>query len=281
MSHFTVAVFSTDGDYEKLLAPFNENLEVEAYVDLCKEEVIEQFEDVKSQILDRSDAFLVEKQEEMLSKGSSILEMSPKQFAKWYWDSDLNEEGALMTTYNPNSKWDWYVVGGRWSGMLIVKDDAEGERGSLGVFGYDREKESPVPTGYRCVDHAKVSDIEWDVMREVELQEKKMLWKKYMTEYAEKMLHAKTEEEKESERRWLLMTYGMRSDVTEEKYLDNSTGFTTFAVITPDGAWHERGAMGWFGIVQGEEDDWAERYKERFLDTADPDWYLTVVDCHI
>ena len=222
MSHFSVAVFSTDGDYEKLLAPFNENLEVEA-----------------------------------------------------------NEEGALMTTYNPNSKWDWYVVGGRWSGMLIVKDDAEGERGSLGVFGYDREKEIPAPPGYRYVDHAKVSDIEWDVMREVELQERKMIWKQYMDEYAEKMLYAKTEEEKEFERRWLRMKYGIPFDVTEEKYLANSTGFTTFAVITPDGEWHERGAMGWFGVVQGEDEEWDEKYKERFLDTADPDWYLTVIDCHI
>ena len=27
--------------------------------------------------------------------------------------------------------------------------------------------------------------------------------------------------------------------------------------------------------------DWYGHYKERFLDTADPDWILTIVDCHI
>jgi hypothetical protein len=36
--------------------------------------------------------------------------------------------GTYRTTYNPDSKWDWYVVGGRWNGMVRQKprDDDEG-----------------------------------------------------------------------------------------------------------------------------------------------------------
>jgi hypothetical protein len=30
-------------------------------------------------------------------------------------------KGTLKSTYNPNSKWDWYSVGGRWSGFLPNK----------------------------------------------------------------------------------------------------------------------------------------------------------------
>jgi len=42
--------------------------------------------------------------------------------------------------------------------------------------------------------------------------------------------------------------------------------------------------MGWWGCSSetGEEaKDWEEHFKERFLDGADPDLILTLVDCHI
>lgn len=56
------------------------------------------------------------------------------------------------------------------------------------------------------------------------------------------------------------------------------------AVVTPDGEWHEPGAVGWFGAIEAtcsELREWREHYKERFIDTADPEWVLTIVDCHI
>ena len=62
------------------------------------------------------------------------------------------------------------------------------------------------------------------------------------------------------------------------------TQFSTYAVVTPDGEWHEKGSMGWWGCsseTADEAKDWEERYRERFLDSADPDWILTIVDCHI
>ena len=54
------------------------------------------------------------------------------------WENDLEyyyeglevepyEEDDQMITYNPNSKWDWYSIGGRWSGFLPLKElDSEG-----------------------------------------------------------------------------------------------------------------------------------------------------------
>jgi len=36
-------------------------------------------------------------------------------------------ENGELTTYNPASKWDWYTLGGRWSGYLPLRptDDAD------------------------------------------------------------------------------------------------------------------------------------------------------------
>ena len=58
----------------------------------------------------------------------------------------------------------------------------------------------------------------------------------------------------------------------------------TYAVLTPDGVWHEKGEMGWFGISSETADEsfnWDMHFKEMFIDTADPEWILTIVDCHI
>lgn len=43
------------------------------------------------------------------------------------WDGNayrLDENGvwAVYSTYNPDSKWDWYTVGGRWSNSIKTKD---------------------------------------------------------------------------------------------------------------------------------------------------------------
>lgn len=72
-----------------------------------------------------------------------------------------------------------------------------------------------------------------------------------------------------------------KKNITLEDYLRKAQMFTTFAVITPDGKWYEKGEMGWWACVSNEEAEWEEKYKERFLDNADPEWTLTIVDCHI
>lgn len=60
--------------------------------------------------------------------------------------------------------------------------------------------------------------------------------------------------------------------------------FWARAVVTPDGEWHEQGEMSWWGL-SSETDEEAlgqlRGFRGRFLDTADSDWAVTVVDCHI
>lgn len=57
--------------------------------------------------------------------------------------------------------------------------------------------------------------------------------------------------------------------------------YTFFAVVTPDGAWHERGNMGWWGIVTDEKDagDWEGQVKSMYL--AHKDFYIVSIDAHI
>jgi len=40
----------------------------------------------------------------------------------WYESDMVGKRGGVWSTYNPKSKWDWFEVGGRWDGMLVLKD---------------------------------------------------------------------------------------------------------------------------------------------------------------
>lgn len=66
------------------------------------------------------------------------------------WDDD----GNLYYLMNPDATWDWYVVGGRWTGGLVLKPAAEGELGSPGLH------TEPAEPG--TADVALVKDIDWD-----------------------------------------------------------------------------------------------------------------------
>ena len=52
-----------------------------------------------------------------------------------------------------------------------------------------------------------------------------------------------------------------------------------FAVLDPAGEWHERGRMGWFGMVRDESDDWEERARALFAKHRDA--LAVAVDVHI
>ena len=229
MSHFTVAVFHRpDQDIETLLAPYDETLRVEPYVEFTREEAIAYARKHYKSVADMSD---------------------DRCYAYMAEDYKTDAEGNLLSTYNPKSKWDWWTEGGRWAGMLKV----------------DGKK----------VDSARVTDIDftpdpleyeaalryWDVV--VEHQEKRP-GEEYVSLYGEQ---------------YYLDYYGDR-----ETYARYMTQFSTYAVVTPDGEWHEKGRMGWFGASSETPDearDWEEHYRERFLDSAEADWLLNIVDCHI
>ena len=221
MSHYTVAVFHTeDQDYEDLLAPYSENLEVEPYVRYTRQEAIDWVRKNYTGYGDKSD------------------EECWQCMADDY-NGRTDDEGNIYSTYNPDSKWDWYCVGGRWAGEIIPNDEA------------------------------KVKDIDFSPDKEKH-EEAIKFWKENVVGDGNSGFFKKE--------------YYIERFQTAEKYAEYCACFSTYAVVTPDGEWHAPGEMGWFGISsESDEDyrDWYDHYKERFIDSADPEWVLTIVDCHI
>lgn len=48
---------------------------------------------------------------------------------------NCNGTGIYQSTYNPKSKWDWYVIGGRWAGDLVGHELTEDEYNNKKVHG--------------------------------------------------------------------------------------------------------------------------------------------------
>ena len=169
MSHFVVMVVGDD--YQELLAPYQENnmrdfpSEYLEWEDK-EEEYRDAWENDKVLAFKTGDnykfRYQVDVDEDELEE-ISLKEMYDDfdEFAEDYYGN--MHDGKYGYYYNPNAKWDWYQLGGRWQGELLVPEDTEFYRtGDSGVFGgpeYDY-----TPEGHIRVDQALSGDIAWDKM---------------------------------------------------------------------------------------------------------------------
>ena len=76
---------------------------------------------------------------------------------------------------------------------------------------------------------------------------------------------------------------GSTANVAAVKDVDLEADLDAWAVITPDGEWHEKGKMGWWGLSDATAESKA-RFKgflAEIVKNAAPDFIMAVVDCHI
>ena len=129
MSHFCVYVFhDKNTTVDELLAPYDENIELAPYVLYTKEQAIAK---VRSDIDDFRNGIYKEyledpvKYKEKWGNNERHIEYIENEFpkklnwtdeecyediAKWYRESGLvSEDGSILSTYNPKSKWDGLV----------------------------------------------------------------------------------------------------------------------------------------------------------------------------
>lgn len=276
--HFTVAVLSKSIEgYHELLAPYQENnmgtcpMEYMEFEDV-EEEYLEEYknEPIKKvvmpdgRLLDRYDKEVRDIDDSKLNiKDIPVFEIYPtfeEYMEKYVGFCERDKKtGKYGYWYNPNAKWDWYQLGGRWRGMLLVKEDASSLVGTPGVFGDDLETRE-APKGYKWVDVAKIKDIEWDKMKELSKENAIKDWEKVMN---------MDEKDKGIES----FLYGIRENDTKESYVERLSNFRTFAVLTNNGEWHEQ--------EYGFEEEWEKEFFDKFIKSADPELFLAIVDCHI
>ena len=161
---------------------------------------------------------------------------------------------------NPNKKWDWWRIGGRWTGFYVLKAGARGVRGDPGTGA----KRAPSGTADQC----RKGDIDVEAMISRQRHQLTTAWHKSLT----------------ADPRHRNFMYGVADDDTLESYIERGMRISplqTLAILN-NGEWVERGTMGWFGCVSNEKSHelWGEEFR-RLFDALPDDALLTIVDCHI
>ena len=125
MSHFCGIVFGHENNLDEVLAPFDENEQVDEYVYMTADKALEwakqRAADLKERCSDPENPNSY-KSETLQEYNNLESEEDLKNYIQNYWET-LDDEGNVLSTYNPNSKWDWWVIGGRWSNELLHKGE--------------------------------------------------------------------------------------------------------------------------------------------------------------
>lgn len=237
MSHYAVTIIHKQNqNIEDLLAPYQEN-----NMGDCPKQHLE--------FVDRMDE--LKKLYKKYKEEDQTLEDYARECG-YEWNKEEQSYGYYE---NPNAKWDWYEIGGRWNNSLRTKDK-------------------------KRVNSELIKNIDFSMDKEV-YNKHIRFWELYI----EKGYDNLTKEEKE-EIGFVFYkeSYFTNRYKTKEEYAEIMASFSTFAVITPDGEWHEKGDMGWFGFSSETDEEsvkWDKSFYNSFIKDTKEDYVITIVDCHI
>lgn len=234
--------------------------------------------------------------EEFVDKWHGVEERDPKTGRYGYWE-------------NPNAKWDWYEVGGRWPGLLRIKSGgakiSEPQHGALEVMFSGHSDSELKEFEENQVDSALCGDVDWDYLRKINSEEAgeqydKVIeanggpienfisWKEIRDEkYPDNIDKAKDEYNKQDSVVKTKDVIRWRDDledymVSREEYCQKAYNQNLTFAILHNGQWWEKGEMGWWGCVRNEKDD--DTVSNEYWDIISkigPEEVVTVVDCHI
>ena len=320
MSHFAVIVVGEN--VEKQLEPYAEQDMKEEYrkFEDIEDSSLEEYKNKEVDIVVFSDGSLHHKYEEQfrynppgvfstewkypedstIRKGNfnELYKTFEEYMEKWHGTRQRDEEtGRYGFWYNPNAKWDWYSVGGRWTGYFKAKENSVGELGRPGVF------DNKPKNGW--FDIIKVKDLDIDGMLESSIKEanetydelEKILngrplpsWNDIREKHGEN-IDAAREEYRSLEvvidlNKANFFSFGDLVEVfgkNREEYIlkQKNNTMVPFAVVK-DGVWYQKGEMGWFGMSSDEmtQDEWNNQFWKMIM-SLDSETTLTMVDCHI
>lgn len=283
MSHFIVMVIGDDPELQ--LAPFDENESVDEY---CVGEVSSEQKELMMESYEGKDFDACYK-----ANGED-----------WNGNRWRKENGVWYeySTYNPNSKWDWYQLGGRWSGRHIrLKENAtSGVKGSPGIGnnipGWDAALKGDIDFDAL---HSEVSKEARATYREIaekcggSIPRLEISWAEIIDENGKysslsiKEMRSIYHSQK-AVQIWTEATKGYWLNIddfqcSEDEYVQHMIdgAFVPYAVVK-DGEWLEKGQMGWWGISSNEqpECDWNKTVNE-IVASLPNDTLISFYDCHI
>lgn len=279
MSHYVVWVLipsnsvlyarEVEDQVSKLLAPYNENEEVtphtvecscvgaearHAGLDYVYKHLASYRESFNEKYKDANLPTFSERGEEAWNDHIAELEAERKRITEEHLlynkpdpaCEDCNGTGKITTRRNPQSKWDWWSLGGRWYRYIDNKDwwvpiDVDAS------VSYNAEKAFNSHSG----DAALFGNVI----------------------YVDKL-----RQEQETFIGYLMAADWKLNNLTDEQ---RNHSVLPFAIVTPTGDWFAKGEMGWFASVSCRTDQ--ERFQREGLAILEryKDHYAVICDLHI
>lgn len=321
MSHYTLLVFGDN--VEEQLERFYEQTEDRAYLQFVDVEDEERnaYENKKVDIVVFADGSLHNKYEEQfrhfdikdmstqykypegsIVRDGKFCELFPTfedYMSQWCGHNERDEDKDRYGYWtNPNGMYDWYVVGGRWSGFFKPQEGKTGEIGEPGSGG------NVAREGW--VDSIKIADIDWAAMYADASKEANEMydkvekiangrplpsWGAYVAEHdgnarAAREAYSENEVAKDFAAAQIFVWDGLHEafGTSREEYVAKCTATvgTTFAILKDD-VWHVRGQVvqkdGEYEYVEESQAVWSKKMRVIF-DSVDPQTIVTLIDYH-
>jgi hypothetical protein len=324
MSHFVVyLVADSPESVEELLAPFNENLECSPWRDMLPTEPREHSfttwalsnglkDDVNltwGSVIDFINQGHVKECGKNFPENGETCEDCGEQAIL------LNDEGKpyQVVNYNPEGHWDWWVIGGRWAGLLPLNEKGKASKEPIRAWHTDTFVDTPANAEGLC-DGAPLKLLDIKGRRVSFIKEAQKRWKVWQeavlglpTPRPFREFYALSERDRVNyptqgaryeydhqpalvKARALGLATGMFGDIvedfdmTEEDYLlcAEVNAFSGYAFVTHEGDWLAPGEISMLTFESSTTQSraaYSRRVKEYF-DSLSEDMWLIAVDCH-
>jgi hypothetical protein len=230
------------------------------------------------------------------------------------------EEDGETYWRNPQAKWDYWLIGGRWRGYFPIADgaapptvvnEAESVDGAPELIAAEYRGHFPefhdLPTAGYC-DGGRIRALDLKRKRDEAGDKAEKDWNEYAAAIHGTPQHTPWSEfrarvelsEQSAPKPWKQLVEeaydrgrvaaGLASEdtfdhLTRDEYVQQQRDRAVpgYATVRADGRWMAPGRMGWFGMSDDDPDSYAYYVREanKYLDSLPQDAFLVALDCHI
>lgn len=270
MSHFTLHVFTPEppsniDEYHHILERWDETREVDEYVGNTIP---------KTEAQRLRDKYYPEKTLDET--------MDEWENGNAHW-SEEKQAYEVFTTYNPESKWDWWQIGGRWDKSLITTNGQGANAARLEDLDFTNRIWLLTREANDLYDQFEEATAGLDIPPTfIEFMEGAEYPKAKLREYEALPWVVAARKVNPDSWTWPHYEYHVGTGGREAYLAENASPDVPRAWVDLDGEWHERGETGWFGAVFNEQPfhEHVAAYRA-YRDSLPGSTYVTLLDCHI
>lgn len=310
MSHFTVIVVGEN--LEEQMSAYAEEGYDEKYAEFTdvEDDSLEEYKNEEADIVELKDGSVYSVYEEQFyfkkagsfekevrypedsiqrkGKYTEIYSTFEDFMEKWHGYKQRDEEKNRYGYWsNPNAKYDYYTVGGRWSGFFKQKNKEIGNNKNTWI---DIIKVCDIDIEGMQQEVVNRANETYDRIEELLDGRTYPSWITTRNKYPDDIEAARSEyRENEVVKSFNEGRFHIFGDFYEEyghsreEYVSKCKNhiMVPYAFVK-DGVWYQKGKMGWFGVSRDEmnQEEWNQNFFE-MIGTLDTNTKLTLLDCHI